>query len=97
MVPLTCHSPDVSINLLSLFTCSLVYVKASKVSWKLGLDYGNSYLSPDSNTYLGNTSSNTCLLHTLCQPIVSPHHAILPPEVRGDHSTRGRLAEEDLA
>ena len=97
MVPLARHSPDISIDFLGLLTCFLVHVKASKVSWKLGLDYGNSHLSPDGNTYLGNASSNACLLYTLCQPIVSPHLAILPPEVGGDHSTRGRLAEEDLA
>lgn len=96
MVPLARHGTNVSIDFLSLFTRLLIHVKASNVSRKLRLDYSNSYLSPDSNAYLRGASSDTRLLYTLRQPVVSPHFAILSLEVRGDHSMRGGLAKEDL-
>ena len=97
MVPLARHSANVRIDFLGLFTRLLIHVKASNVSYKLSLDYSNSHLAPDSNADLKGTSSNVRLLHTLRQPVVSLHFAILLPEVRGDHSMRGGLAKKDLA
>ena len=97
MVLLACHGINVSINFLSLFTCLLIHIKASNIGCKLCLDYSNSYLLPDGNANLGGAGLDACLLYTLCQPVVSPHFAILPPEVREDNSMQGGLAKKDLA
>jgi hypothetical protein len=65
MVPLARYSTNVSIYFLSLFTYLLIYVKVSNISYKLGLNYSNYYLSPDSNTYLRGASSDVRLLYIL--------------------------------
>jgi hypothetical protein len=65
MVPLARHSTNISIYFLSLFTYLLIHVKASNISYKLGLNYSNYYLSPDSNAYLRGASSDAHLLYIL--------------------------------
>ena len=65
MVLLACYSTDVHIDLLSLLAYLLVCIKAGNVSYKLSLDYSNSYLLPDSNADPGGAGLGTRLLYTL--------------------------------
>jgi hypothetical protein len=81
MVLLARHGTNISIYFLGLFTRLLIYIKASNVSCKLGLNYNNCHLSLDGNAYLRGASLNTRLLYILYKLVISPHFAILPLEV----------------
>ena len=97
MVPLLSHGPDVSLDLFDILAISYVVdLKAPDVSYKLSLNDIDRHLSLVGDVQPGGARPSTRLLHTPCEPVVSPDLAVLPLQVRGNDGMRGRLAEEDL-
>ncbi len=79
IVPLLDYNLDISLDLFSILVIShVISLKAPDVSYKLGLNNIDRHLPPVGNTQPGDTRPSTRLLHTPCEPVISPDLAVFP-------------------